>query len=392
MRILFNSYFSSKTSAQGIMINETVRALRELHEVGLAQLGRLVESNRLVEVRRSGLRKRIGRYLNDPRRFVGNFGMIRLERRLLEYYAPDIVINLCSYLSFSMPLLAKVLKIPSVVFMDSPVVYETKHVDKEHLHFPLVPEFIEEKILQSSDAVISITHDLKDFLCWKYDIDSKKIHVILNGVDTDRFRVLGKAPEVISRLKLDGKVVVGFCGIFKKWNMDEVMEIISLVTGRESKVVFLLVGDGPKKPDVMNFIKARGLSNVVVTGYVTPERVPEYVSVMDIAIAPYTLQGDFFYGCPMKVFEYMACGKAVVTSSFGAMKAVIKDGFDGFLIEPGNNEAFAERVVNLIEDRTLCSLIGERARRRVVDNFTWMHRARAMSEVCESVLKGRGSR
>jgi hypothetical protein len=88
----------------------------------------------------------------------------------------------------------------------------------------------------------------------------------------------------------------------------------------------------------------------------------------------------------MKMFEYMACGKAVVTNSFGPMKSVIKDGYNGFLVSPGDSNLFAECVMRLVENRDLRLLVGDRARKTVVENYTWLHRARSISEVCKLVV------
>lgn len=391
MRILFNNYFDNKGSAQGIMIDETLDALRKYHEVLLAQYGKKVESNVLSEYKRSTLRRNLGRYLNEPRRLISNAKLLFLERKLLEECAPDIVINLYNYLSFSMAILTKIMKIPHIVLMDSPVVYETKNVDKIHLHFPLIPELIEKRVLQSCDAVVTISDNLKDYFVERYGIAADKVHVIPNGVDIERFKPSVNSDRIISKYNLHHKLVVGFCGVFKGWNMGQVIDVINNIVERDIKVCFLIVGDGPKKTDVLNFIKRKGLDSLILTGYVPPEETPAFISAMDIAIAPYQLQGDFFYGSPMKILEYMACGKPMVTNSFGPIEAVVQDGYNGFLVEPGNNKLFSDIVVKLIKNRALRSKVGERARKTTLENYTWMHRATSISEICNQVVTAQES-
>jgi len=291
-----------------------------------------------------------------------------------------------------MPLLTKINEIPHIAFMDSPIVYETKKVDKDHLHFPLIPELIEKRVLKSCDATITITDDLKNYFVHRYSIPEEKVHVIPNGVDIDRFKPSKKCRRITSKYNLQRKIVLGFIGAFKEWhNIDQLIQVMDYVIKRYRNVRFLLVGEGHKKKDVEDFIKKHCTNNIILTGYVAPEEIPAYISSMDITLAPYTLQGEFFYGSPMKIFEYMACGKPVVANRFNPIEAVINDEYNGFLVEPGDSRVFAERVIRLIQSRELRSMVGERARKTVVHRYSWVDRARTISELCIQVYNSRKS-
>jgi glycosyltransferase involved in cell wall biosynthesis len=388
MRIVFNNYLSNRTSAQGIMIHETIEALREFHEVLLVQNGKSVDSNAFRDIKRNRVRRLVGRFVNEPRNLLINGKRMFLERGLLSAYCPDVVINLYAYLSFSMPLLTKIRSIPQVIFMDSPVVHETKTVDKDHLHFPAIPEFIEKQALKSCDAVITISERLKDYFVNRYGIEGEKIHVIPNGVDVDRFRTSEDGEEVISKYGLKGKFVVGFVGAIREWsNIELLIEVMDRIIRRYPDVCFLLVGDGPKRADIARFAEEVGSNKVILTGYVSPREVAKYISIMDVTVAPYKLQGDLFYGSSMKVLEYMACGKALIANRFSPVEAVIQDGYNGLLVDPGSSSLFEEAIIRLREDGELRSVLGERARKTIIEKYTWVHRAKAISQVCESVYK-----
>lgn len=386
MRILFNNYLGNKTSAQGIMIKETVESLRKFHEVRIAQNGKLVESNIFRPISRTKFRSVIGRYLNEPRRLLANVKRIYLETNILKEFAPDVVINIADYLAFSMALLTKIMRIPHIIFMDGPVVYETRRVDLDHIHFPFIPEFIERRVLESSQAVITVSANLKKYFLNKYLIPPEKVHVIPNGVDINRFKPSVNSCEVSAKYDLQNKIVVGFAGAFKNWHsISELIDIMDFVVNHYNNVCFLLVGDGPKKKDIENSFSNRYKNKIAFTGYVAPQEMPMYISAMDITLAPYSLQGDFFYGSPMKILEYMACGKPVVANKFGPIEPVIKDGHNGFLVEPGDNKVFVQRLNELIADGKLREVMGRRARKTVVANYTWEHRAAAIAEVCDQV-------
>jgi glycosyltransferase involved in cell wall biosynthesis len=272
--------------------------------------------------------------------------------------------------------------------MDSPVVHETKTVDKDHLHFPAIPEFIEKQALKSCDAVITISERLKDYFVNRYGIEGEKIHVIPNGVDVDRFRTSEDGEEVISKYGLKGKFVVGFVGAIREWsNIELLIEVMDRIIRRYPDVCFLLVGDGPKRADIARFAEEVGSNKVILTGYVSPREVAKYISIMDVTVAPYKLQGDLFYGSSMKVLEYMACGKALIANRFSPVEAVIQDGYNGLLVDPGSSSLFEEAIIRLREDGELRSVLGERARKTIIEKYTWVHRAKAISQVCESVYK-----
>ncbi len=74
---------------------------------------------------------------------------------------------------------------------------------------------------------------------------------------------------------------------------------------------------------------------------------------------------------PMKLFEYMASGKAVVASAMGQVRDVVKDGENGLLVPPGDETALADAVNRLIEDVSLRERLGMQAREDAVRYHSW---------------------
>src|SRR5699024_11508053 len=82
------------------------------------------------------------------------------------------------------------------------------------------------------------------------------------------------------------------------------------------------------------------------TGAVRPQQVPELLRQMDVAVAPYPQQADFYFS-PLKVYEYLAAGLPVVATSVGDLPAVLDDGALGELVPPDDPEAMADALTRL---------------------------------------------
>lgn len=91
---------------------------------------------------------------------------------------------------------------------------------------------------------------------------------------------------------------------------------------------------------------------------------------MDVAVAPYPALDDFYFS-PLKIFEYMAAGRAIVASAIGQIGDLITDGITGLLYPPGDTAALSAALQRLADDPVLRVQLGKAARQAVVQNHTW---------------------
>jgi glycosyltransferase involved in cell wall biosynthesis len=115
-----------------------------------------------------------------------------------------------------------------------------------------------------------------------------------------------------------------------------------------------------------------GLANVELTGRVPHAEVPSYLLAADVLIAPFTEDGRDIAGkvimpfaSPIKLFEYMAAGRAVVTSNVGAIPEVLRHEENALLVSPGSVAELAGAIKRLLDDRALAERLGASARRGV---------------------------
>jgi len=252
------------------------------------------------------------------------------------------------------------------------------------LRLPLFPELVERLNLRLADSIVVVSRELQNFYMKRWNIPRERIFVVPNGVDETRFYPGLSPNKVLSKYNLRGKIVLGFIGSFHYWHgVYNLFEFLRWTLNQYKDVVFLLVGAGPLKDKVENLVKTNNMdSKVIFLGYVPYGEVPHYLAAMDIVLAPYP-KLDFFYYSPLKIFEYMSAGKAVVATRIGQIAEVIRDGVNGMLFEPDDLQEMRRKTALLIENKKLREQIGLNARRRIVEGYTWDKAAAKVSTVLE---------
>jgi glycosyltransferase involved in cell wall biosynthesis len=176
-------------------------------------------------------------------------------------------------------------------------------------------------------------------------------------------------------LKLDGRFVVGFVGSFKAWHgVDFLLKAFVRLYVEDGSFHLLLVGDGPMRAALEEETRRLGLQEAVTfVGSVPHEEVPQYLAVMDVAVAPYPALEDFYFS-PLKLYEYMASSRAIVASRIGQVAEVVADGLTGLLYKAGDSEGFIQCIRQLRSDESLRRELGKNARIACSKN-TWSRNA-----------------
>ena len=209
-----------------------------------------------------------------------------------------------------------------------------------------------------------------------------RVHVIPNGVDAERFR-----PDVRPATPgPPGSFAVGFVGSMKPWHgLDVLVEAFARLYERARDARLLLVGDGPARAAVCADLAARGLAGVVhCTEAVPPLEVPGLLTSVDAAVAPYACASGFYFS-PLKVYEYLAAGRAVVASRVGQLETVIQHDVNGLLCPPGDAAALAAALERLRSEPAVGARLGRAARATVLGNHTWDAVAARVLELAAAV-------
>ncbi len=241
-----------------------------------------------------------------------------------------------------------------------------------------ISQKIEDLTLRKADLITCVSAPLKEQLM-ELGISPEKIIVNPNGVNPDMYtpKVDGKA--VREKLQIgEEKVVIGFIGTFGAWHGADILvkAYAQLVKKKEymDKVHLLLVGDGLKMPEVKNIIRENDIEKkCTLTGVIPQKEGPKYLAACDILVSPQVRNADGtpFFGSPTKLFEYMAMGKAIITSNMDQMAEIFEHRRTAILCEPGSVQEVADAMALLSDDQELRKILGRNAREEVCKNYTW---------------------
>jgi glycosyltransferase involved in cell wall biosynthesis len=208
------------------------------------------------------------------------------------------------------------------------------------------------------------------------------------AVNLDLFKPDNSQRDTVrSELGLGDSTVVGYVGTFQAWHgVADFIEAARMVHDRLGDVKFLLVGPMPRA--VESLIRSRDLSRyLIVAGTVPYELVPSFINAADVLVAPYNTlissRRAVGIGSPLKVLEYMACGKPTVGSFLPQVAEIIDEGVTGFLVPEGAPGVLAEKIMRLATDSELRSRIGKNAVEKVRKEFSWLTLARKIQDLLE---------
>ena len=167
------------------------------------------------------------------------------------------------------------------------------------------------------------------------------------------------------------------------------IEAAPLILEKRPECRFLIVGQGPEKKRWEDMAVFLGISQkFVFTGQVSYEQVPYWIRAADLCVAPYLPDAGF--RSPVKIFDYLACGRPVVASDVPGTTGVFKDLEAVVLVPPGNPGRFAEAVISLLDDPDLCIRLGISGRFWVCRNFSRQKAADLVARCARELKSGRG--
>jgi len=239
-------------------------------------------------------------------------------------------------------------------------------------------------IWRAADMTLPVTNALADYVR-AAGVGEDRIAVIQNGVG-DEFLSPRDPSDVIERYGLAGKTVLGFAGFVRDWHrLDRVITFIAEQNRRD--LCLLLVGDGPARPALEQLAENLGVAaQIIVTGVIQRHEVADHVAAVDVALQPAATS----YASPLKLFEYMALGRAILAPNQPNISEVLSDGENALLFDIGDEKTFHAALARLVEDLELRARLGESARKTLVSaNYTWDGNAARVEQIAGRLLEGR---
>jgi glycosyltransferase involved in cell wall biosynthesis len=154
------------------------------------------------------------------------------------------------------------------------------------------------------------------------------------------------------------------------------------ITKENSNVVFLIVGDGPLREQLIAQIEALNLSrNFKFVGDSKDDELPHFYNCADIFVLPSIQEGQ-----GIALLEAQACAKPIVAFNIGGVDEAVLNGKSGLLVEKSNSEMLSKAILDLLSNQTLRDSMGSFGRDFVLHNFTWDICAQKMLKIYEEAL------
>jgi glycosyltransferase involved in cell wall biosynthesis len=271
-------------------------------------------------------------------------------------------------------------KLPMLLEVNAPIFEERARYDG--LALKGLARWSQAYTWKAADYVLPVTQVLGDIVA-SYGVARERIVVIPNGINASQFSSAPEAHTAKAALGLDGKIVLGFTGFVRDWHgLDKVIAMIAN-DQPESGRHLLVVGDGPARAALEAQADALGIRHrVSFTGVIGRDEVAGYVAAFDIALQPAVVE----YASPLKLFEYLALGKAIIGPAQPNLMEILTDGQNAVLFDPKAADGMAGAISKLTVDAALRQRVGENAKKTISDKqLTWRENAARAVELFKRI-------
>ncbi len=248
----------------------------------------------------------------------------------------------------------------------------------------------EKMAAKSSTRIVSVTPQITTYLTQYFHCGPHKVQVIGNGVNAERFRPIDDQKLLErERMRLGIKkedLVVAFVGNLAPWQgVNILVESAFQLLDNNSHLKFLIVGEGLLRGFLEKRVSDSKYEKMFIfTGMIQYEYIPVLINIADICAAPFISRRNQTTGVsPIKVFEYMACGKPVICSRIDGLEFVELERV-GRLAEPEDVVSLGRELYYLIMDPQERMRMGQRGIQLARERFSWNSKVSKIEEL----LKG----
>nr|WP_241180433.1 glycosyltransferase [Kocuria palustris] len=234
--------------------------------------------------------------------------------------------------------------------------------------------------------VLAITQALKDELINR-GVDGDKITVVPNAVDAERFTPQPRDAELEAQLGFQGKTVIGYIGsVLDYEGLGLLIEAAERMRSQRDDFVVMIVGDGAELERFQSEVEARQLGDAVrFLGRVPHEDVERYYSLVDIAPFPRLPLPVCEMVSPLKPFEALAMGKAIVGSDVAALAEIVQPDVTGLLHAKGDADDLTAKLTELLDRPELRQRLGANGSAWVFEHRQWPDMARRVSDIYDEL-------
>ena len=241
-------------------------------------------------------------------------------------------------------------------------------------------------LYRNADHIVVVTPAFKEYLVQHWQVAPEKISVIENGVEADLF-----SPRTESALRTElgaeRKFVVSYIGTMgNAHGLQMLVEAAAQFQHSAPGVLFLLVGEGAEKEQLVSLVRLRGLTNVRFVDQQSREKIPAYICASDACVVLLKKSEVFKTVIPSKMLEFMSCARPVILGVEGQARKILEEARAGICVEPEDPAELAQAVLRLAGDEQLRETLGRNGRRHVLQHFSRRQTAMMYLDLLQALL------
>ena len=239
---------------------------------------------------------------------------------------------------------------------------------------------------RATHHLFAVTPELRELILRHYSVPARRLRVLGNGVDTERFKPVDRA-AACATVGLDPACrYVVFVGLLADWmDLDLIVEAFAAVSTTRPDVRLVVVGDGPRHGELDACVERLRLGDRVLRPGAVSDRseVAAYLGAATVCVAAYRGQmlDRIGGGSPLKLLEYLAAGRPIVASGGQAVRALVEETGSGVAVT--GTDAFAVALAGLLDDPQRGAVMSARGRRAAVEHHSWDAVIRRVIEALE---------
>jgi glycosyltransferase involved in cell wall biosynthesis len=249
--------------------------------------------------------------------------------------------------------------------------------------------FAEDRLTRFADVAVANSESGREFLVSR-GIAAEKTRVIYNGVNEERVTTSeAEVGALRARLGIEAEApVIGIvASLTPAKDFPTFLRSVAIVRDSAPSARFLIVGEGPLRPELEEMAVRLGLADsVLFVGH--QMRVAPFIGGFDVSV----LSSCDYEGCSNYLLEAMGLGRPVVATDIGGNRELVRHGETGLLVPPRDPGALAAAVLTLLDDRALASRLADAARERFRARFSVPTMVRQYEQLYEELLRKKGVR
>lgn len=286
-------------------------------------------------------------------------------------------------LSIAPALVGCVLRIPHILEINGIPSIDSLGMRKQRLR-PLIFGSFQYVNFILANKVVSVSESIKNKLLQIHK-NTNKVIVVENGVNADLFHPKDKKETRCLLNLAQGYYYLIFVGSFYPHHgIKHIIHILNFVTQKLPNVKLIMIGKGYLLESAVNLTKELGLtSHIYFVGEIEYEMVSNYINAADAGI--YILTGiGKTYGKSLKLYEYMACGRPVITGE--SCGDFVRENNIGIVVSEDDYEHAANNIIRLLKNDALMNKLGKNGRKLIMNTITWDITIKKILDVCHTII------